>query len=166
MAKKTQSIVTTLENAVSDAYAALGELRDEVQEVYDNAPDSLKETSRNQTLSETGDTLSQHVDDEPSIENDEVKNLEVVYAPLKPRASRSKRRDYATGILSACLSALEQYNERLQERKEALEKSETEEAQTRVLELEDLLSQVEELQDTLENCMGEADGCEFPGMFG
>lgn len=52
-------------SAISDAYTELAELRDEVREVVDNAPEGLSETQRIQTLGETADRLDEFVDSEP-----------------------------------------------------------------------------------------------------
>ena len=137
--QKQQEI--TVADALSIGYSSLLDLRDEVQEVCDNAPESLQSSARIETLSESADLLG-FVDDEPEIEDDTLAMHRFNMPMLKAKRNESRRvrRDNAVLFLSCALEALQAFE------------APSDEAQ--------------ELIDKLEEDISNAEACEFPGMMG
>lgn len=139
-----------IEDAISSGYSILLELRDEVQEVFDNATENLQQTSRMQTFSDTAGTLDNFVDDEPDVP-EVVRDVTMRVTTTEPRsarqtASRSVRRDNAVAYLRAAAEAL---TERLDGMPDG-----------------DAKDEAQALVEKLEQDADEAEGVEFPGMFG
>lgn len=128
-----------IEDAISEAYGELESLGAEMREVYDNAPDNLKGTEVNQAREAAAETLEGL--SEPDVPTS-LQDLMISWIePKMPRKgfSRRARRDNACAILESVIEVLE-------------EKEDDDDAET-------LRGEVEELKD-------EADGVEFPGMYG
>lgn len=149
--KRAVPVKSTVGAVIGDAYSMLSELRDEVQEVVDNMPENLQQSSRAETLSEAANCLD-NADSEPDVP-EFVADLEVTYAQdqRKRYHSRADRRDEAVSMLSGAVSALEEFISTERHGDKAAEE-ENDEAQT-------LLDEVQEMIDN-------ADGAEFPGMRG
>lgn len=137
---KMETRTMPIAEAVSYALGEIQSLAEETREVVDGASGTPREsTQRIQTLDETASTLEGL--EEPSI--DEAIIMEVTFSEALPRSrrkglSRASRRDNATSALDAAIQALtDADNENYQE-----------------------------LIDDLERIKDEADGVEFPGMFG
>ena len=141
---KFTSHKATIDGIIDDAYSMLADLRDEVQEVVDNAPEGLQNSSRIETLSETASQLDGFVDSPPDVPEN-VQEIEVTYYCTnfgKKGPSRRDRRDEAVGMLNAVAEHLRgdsQY---------------------------DTDTDVQELLEELDDACSTAEECEFPGMFG
>lgn len=134
--------------SVGDAYSALTELGDECREIVDNASEGLQQTQRIQTLEETAGVL-EGMDDQDVPES--VRDLPIHYTEFinarKGRSpSRSVRCTNAAAVLYAAAAALEEW--------------------LAVNAEHDDFDDVTSLKDQLENDAGEAENCEFPGMYG
>lgn len=140
MAMKT--VTMGLADAVSYAYGEISSLAEEVREVVDSAEGGRAETQRIQTLGETADTLENI--SEPNVP-ETLAQIQVSFLEIpsgKRGLSRAKRRDNATSAMSGVVAILEN------------------------LEDEALQDEADELRDQVENDQSEAEGAEFPGMFG
>lgn len=150
----TTTHTTTVEAAVADGFNALEELASDVRDVVDAAEGGLAETARIQTLGETADTLESinGVTDIP----EQVKGLEVTYTESYPRnkrrgPSRAMRCENAVALLRAAQSTLQDWLDA---------QDDTEEVAV------DLRDEVEQIISDLDEEASNAEGCEFPGMFG
>ncbi len=169
MARKSKYIKTEdacIADAISSAFSQLEDLASECREVVDNAPENLRDSQRITTLGEAADALESL--SEPSVP-DGLDDVRCQWQEnIHPRASRAQRRDNATAALSAVYSALEDHIAELDER---IESGKTEDGTTDLTqdqrdELESQKSDAEELMGEVERARDEADGVEFPGMFG
>jgi hypothetical protein len=137
-------------SSITDAVSELESLAEECREIVDNSGEKLAETQRIQTFSETADTLEGI--SEPSIPDvisgDGISYIEMVPSRKGRGTSRSTRRDNAVNVLQAALDAAEDF----------LDDEENEEHDER----SDVEMFVSEVQDIIDN----AEGCEFPGMYG
>lgn len=146
-----------LGDILMDAYSELQSLRDEMREGYDNMESgNLGQVQKCQTYGETADALDNFVDDEPDVPA-AVSDLQVGYGVSVKKGkrggpSRAVRRDNATSVMSAAREALEAWIEGM-----ADEDGQSDEGDK---------DAVQELIDKLDNDTGEAEGVEFPGMFG
>jgi len=147
---KMKVIECTLANAVSNGLGELQSLAEEIREVVDNAEGGLAQTQRIQTLEATADTLEQI--NEPEI-NEELGKLEVRYAESLPSGrrglSRRARCDNAINALDAAIEVLQEKSDNFSEGEGGSEED----------PYKDLLDELEEIK-------GNAEACEFPGMFG
>lgn len=156
---KTEARKSDIANAVSYGFSELADLASEVREVVDNCPENLQQTDRISTLESTADTLEGL--DEPtvpeSVENEQVEH----YEEVGRRLSRASRRDNAVGALNAVLDRLNDIEAEIDTALVEVQKVEGDESA-----LQEKLDEVIELRDEVENAIGEAEGVEFPGMFG
>jgi hypothetical protein len=138
---------STISGAVSDAFSTLSELGEECREVVDNAPESLQNSPRNETLGETADALeSLSEPDTPKCIGDLP--ITFTYKPQR-RMSRSDRRYEAVRILEAAKDAAQAW---LDDEENAESTADSEEVDAFIGEIEEIVS--------------EAENVEFPGMFG
>lgn len=143
----------SIADAVSAAFSELEELGNECREVVDNASEGLSQTQRIQTLDETASTLEGI--SEPTVPDD-FGDIKIGYIELTKRrgVSRSARRDNAvaklSGVVDACEEELEKFGD---------EENRTDEHQTQY-------EAIELLRDDCQQLLDEAEGCEFPGMYG
>jgi leucyl aminopeptidase (aminopeptidase T) len=142
--------------AVDDAFNALEELASECREVVDNASEGLSQTERIQALDETAGTLESitAVEVPTVLQERELEYVETVPTDKRRSPSRATRRDNAVAVLHAAHeTAMELF----------------EDAEFKAQNGDDWESLEQELQqfcDGLDEAIGEAEGCEFPGMFG
>lgn len=145
----------TIADAISYAYGEWEGLAEECQEIVDNAAGTnLENSSRNQTLGETADTLTNL--QEPDVP-DTFGALEVEYDESLPKRagrglSRASRNDNACNAIQAVVEKLEEliFNWNAED---------TEASKT-------LAEDGQALLDEIENAKSEAEGVEFPGMYG
>lgn len=133
----TNDLTSTISMAIGD----LTQLGEEMREWFDNCSDGLQQSSKMQDVDSTASTLEGI--SEPDVDG-VLANLPVTYTTQLPKRkgrslSRAARRDDACGMLDACMSALDE-----------IENS----------------SVASELHGSLEQIKDEAEGCEFPGMYG
>lgn len=137
----------SLQGAIEDGYSRLSELRDECQELVDNASDSLRETQRIQTMEETANSLSDS-ESEPDVPK-VIADIVVSYTEDQRKSkshSRATRCSEAVTLLEAAKWGAEEW---LAENEES-----------------DDCDDVQSMIDGLEEMISNAEGCEFPGMYG
>lgn len=141
-----QTYESTVEGATSDGFSTLEGLGEECREAFDNAPESLQQTDRNQRLDEAASTLEGL--SEPDVP-DAVKDLPVRFQ-YKPdrRPSRSDRRHEALRILENAKDAAQAWLDDEENRDHA----DRDEVEQYISEMDDLCS--------------EAENVDFPGMRG
>lgn len=149
---KLELRTTTVSAAIGDAYLELGALRDELDEIIDNAPDGLRSTARIQTMEETKDQLDRYADDEPSVP-DACKDFVVTYHEQVPRrkrqsASRSVRCENSCAMIRAVVQVVEEWRDEDPARSEEVKD-----------EIDTFIESANEAADECENL-------EFPAMFG
>jgi hypothetical protein len=123
----------------------MADLATECREIVDSAPEGLSDTQRVQTLGETADALEGLEEpDVPAVLSEISVSYVTSLPPRKDRPlSRATRMSDALGVLEACLNALDEIDE------------------------EDLRhAAATDLRGELDDAKSEAEGCEFPGMFG
>lgn len=174
---KFNTYKSTVSGAVEYAYGELTSLAEECREVVDNAGDSFANTQRIQTLDETAGALEYHTDapDMPEVVGELVCEYQEQVPTRKGRGlSRAARRDNAMNALGAAIDAVTAWKEARETAREEAE-SAAEEAGAATLDTqadtqeqtdEELESEADELVSTLEDARGDAEGCEFPGMYG
>lgn len=145
----------TLGDAVSGGYGDLEALRDECQEVYDNSSEGLQQSQRVQTMEETAQALDGAASP-PDVPAD-LEGLAVRYTEDRRKSrstSRATRCGDACNLLAAAVEAIGAW---VAEQPEEDKRSEHQ---------RDLVQEAEELRDSIEEMVGSAEGCEFPGMYG
>lgn len=138
---KEARYTTTLADLVSNAYSEAVCLRDELQDWYDNLPESFQSGDKGEQLQTAIDQLGE-CDSEPDLP-EWLGEVQAVHYPALKLESRSDRCAEAVSSLEdakAALDALEVEGEKKDE--------------------------VEELCETLDTAISAWQDTEFPGMFG
>lgn len=159
--KRAVPVTTTLADAIEDGYSRLSSLKDEVQEIVDNAPEALQDSDRIQTLEQTCSSLD-GVDSTPDVPLG-VADMTVKYTEDQRKSrshSRASQCAEACDVLRAAVEAMDEWIEDADDRKDG--KMSPAEQQEQDEELEEVKSLRDEVQDMLDN----AEGCEWPGMYG
>jgi Rad3-related DNA helicase len=138
---------SSLQGAVEDGYARLEELRDECQEIVDNASDSLRETQRIQTLEETANQLS-GADDMPEVP-EALDGVVVCYTEDRRKNKSHSRATRCAEAVSLLYYAKEASEEWLADNAE-----------------HESTDDVQNMIDSIDEMISNAESCEFPGMFG
>lgn len=146
---KNRSTDSTV-SAISDAISDLTSLGEECREIVDNASENLQQTSRIQTFDETASALEGL--SEPDVPEC-VAELPITYSEqISTRKGRGESRAVrcanSVAVLQAAQEAVAMW----------LEDETNEEHVER--------DEVEQLANDIEEIIGEAEGCEFPGMYG
>lgn len=137
-----------IEDAISTGYGILEELGQELRDWYDSLPDSLQGGDKGSALDEGASTLEDLSAVEVSEELAKVLTGEIVtVSPMKKRASRAARRDYAVTLLSDAKQTIEDFL------------SNQDDDYGHKDDLEQLMSDLDE-------AIGEAENVSFPGMYG
>lgn len=141
-----------LSDAANEAYSELQSLGEEMREWADNLEEKFSGTDKYTRVSEAADTLEGL--NEPDYPDWAGKTKVSITELIKPprKQSRAYRRDQACSIIDECTAACNEWLEAHEEVKEGAD-----------LELS---GQIEQLRDDLENLKDEAEGVEFPGMYG
>lgn len=152
----------TVHGCISDGVSALVSLGEECREIVDNAPEGLNQTSRIETFDETAGTLENMSEPEiPDCIGDAPLDYYESVPTRKGRsASRSTQCSNAVAMITAGKEAIEAQMAKWEEEKSA-EASEDEKAG-----LQDKIDEARSCVDDLDNIISEAEGVEFPGMFG
>lgn len=143
---RTKRFTTTVDTLIEDAYSTIEELASEMQEAYDNMPESLQGGDVGKRRQEAADNLSNL--DKPDIPDDALE-VSTVFLPSLDTSSRAKRASEAADMLNTAAGTI---REQIDKMEEAAEKPDT--------------SELEELADKLEEDSSELEGIEFPGMYG
>lgn len=144
----------TVADAISGAVSELTSLGEECREVFDNMPESLQQGSRGEAMDSTAGTL----EDVQELDVPEVLGaLACTWTESLPKRkgrglSRAVRCGNAVTALEAAINAVQAWHDE-QESKQDDASEEPE------VDAESLLTELEEIKDN-------ADGCEFPGMYG
>jgi hypothetical protein len=157
MAMLSKRYSTTVESLVDDGYSAIEELRDEMQECYDNMPESLQGGDIGQRRQEAADALDNIAGNRPDVP-EQVAGETLVFLPALDQESRAKRAANAADMLSSAAGAIREWIDAEPEKKEGESVTE-DEPESR----EDIAN---ECADTLENDAEELSSVEFPGMYG
>ena len=139
------NVDTTVSGAIDTAFTVMSELRDELQEWYDNLPEPFQNGDKGNQLQEAIDGISQYADDPPDPDSD-LGDLPVTVRSDRKPESRSQRRDDATVYLTSALEALEAHADTLDEEDEKREG-------------------IQELVDTLNEANDAFQDVTFPGMY-
>ena len=137
----------TLLGAIEDAYSQLEELQSECQEIVDNASEGLSQTQRIQTFEETADALGAA---------DSVPDVPADVADITVRYTEDRRKSKSHSRATRCAEACELLHAATDTLSEWLDTCEDDE----------LKDECQSLIDELEEMLGNAEGCEFPGMYG
>lgn len=150
-------------------------MRDEIQEIVDNAGDQLANTQRIQTLEESANALSD-ADSEPdvpsAVNDEEISYMEMVPTRKGRSASRSTRCSNACSMIRAaadwCREKADAYEEAVDKHKEEPQQPTPAEVLGALTldEASTLMEELRELADTAEEMCDNAEGAEFPGMYG
>lgn len=150
---KTRERELTIEDAVSEAHGELVSLGEEMREAYDNTPESLQQSGVGEARGEAADTLENI--DEPEVPTElqgdkfTVKwTVRALTPKQQDKLSRSARRDEAITTLQAVIDRLQEIA--------ADETGHTEEER----------EAAGAFVDDVQNAHDEAEGVEFPGMYG
>lgn len=107
--KQAKQTTLSVDNAVSEFYSIMEQLRDEVRDAADGLEDNFSSTARYEQLREAESALDDLVDS-PVFTGDlpeQVLNTMVSYAPNdKKRLTRNERRQNAIAALNAALDSL------------------------------------------------------------
>lgn len=156
--KARVTVTSTVLGAIEGAFAELSSLKDECESWKDSLEEKFSGTDKYNTLEATVSAL-EFADDVPDLP-EECGNFGISYVENQSRnLSRAKRRDNATSALSAAIDGIREW---ASERREAADVADEDEAD----EIETEATEAEEAADTLEGQKDEADGAEFPGMYG
>ncbi len=143
-------------DAIANGYSELQSLRDEMQEIVDNMSGAnMEHLPKYETANEACDTLGNFCDDEPEVPEEAGAGRIQVTEMVNKRKGRGPSRSVRCGNAVSMLEAAKAHLETLQE---AAEEGEGEK------EAGD--DDFQTLIDKLEEDIGEAEGVEFPGMYG
>lgn len=147
---------SNLEDAISLAFSDLEELQGEMSEWRDSLEEKLSHTEKYDRVSEAADVL----DDAISYQPDSIDwpDIRVTYQQGKKASKKSPyprwlRRDNATTILGAAADALQGHINNIEDG------DPVDDMDDRITELEEVVSQLTDAADL-------ANGVEFPGMYG
>jgi hypothetical protein len=143
---KTVVQESSIADAVSNAFSALEELASECREIVDNASEGLAQTQRIQTLDSTASQLEGLSEPEMPDKFGEIR-VKYFEATKRRGVSRTIR---CSNAINALQAVVEVCDERLEELGEDA----------------DAAGPIETLRETCQDAIDEAEGCEFPGMYG
>ena len=148
MAYKTLMRDATVGDCVGAAFGELEELASEMREWYDNLSEGLQQTDKAQTIESTAGTLENY--SEPDVPECvaalPVKYAEMVNKDKRRGPSRDVRCQNAVAMLTAAKEAVDEW---LADRRHDA----------------DGYDDANQLSSDLDEAVGEAEGCEFPGMY-
>jgi hypothetical protein len=139
----------SLADAVSEAFSEISSLAEEMREWADNMEEKFSATQKYETVSETADTLENISEVEVDTELSAVTVTLQDPKPQRRGYSRADRCAQACDILDACVSALEDYA--------STDDTNRTDAQAEA---------ADELRNELDSAKSDAEGVEFPGMYG
>lgn len=137
---------TTIGGGISDAFSEIESLAEEMRETFDNMDgNGLGATDKCQRAGEAADALESisEVEVPECLQDVKVAYTELVNVRKGRGPSRATRLSNALNLLEAC--------------REAAEEADL---------VEDDADERDEFVNELDNAKGEAEGVEFPGMFG
>lgn len=144
-APKQPNTVYSVPDAVSEAFGTFAELAEELRNWYDSMPEGLQGGDKASQLEESADALENL--QEPSEVPGYLSTFEIKPLPRR-RQSRADRNGYAVGLLEDAKALAEAWLD-----------------DTANAEHEDR-DDMESFRDELDTAIDEAQGVEFPGMYG
>lgn len=168
MAKKTRTrtLQTSVAAAIPDALSEIESLRDEMQEWADNMEEKLSHTEKYERVREAADALESAVTDVdvPEFADQTISCVEML--PGRKGLARWKRLSNAVAALSAAKDAMEVQRDELRE-------IDDDEVPAEVAALigdertpSEAADELDSVIEEVDNIINEAEGVEFPGMFG
>lgn len=162
---KIENVRETLTGCLEYFYSEVEELASECREVIDSAPEGLQSTDRITTFESTADVLENVTASQIEL-SDEVKAL--FTEPLAIAVMRNRRKGRGPSRSSRCSNACA-YGEAAANALEAwcdehADKSDTVIGTTKITT--DLVEEVKNMVNELRDQVDEAQGTEFPSMFG
>ena len=156
---KTKTVETTLGGLVEDGYGIIEGLAESCRESFDNLPENLQNTSRNQTLGQAADDLENVSNaDVPDGLADIKMSVEQSYETTKKGASRSVQRDFAVTMLGHAKDRVDEEIAILEAEEDDDESEEDDESPNR-----EKIDQYEAFSEELQTMIDEAESVEFPG---
>lgn len=157
-ALRNKRFTATLDDLVSDAFSIFEELNGELQDWYDNLPESFQSGSKGDELQEaTGILENLSAPDVPEC----LQSVNVVYLPGLDVSSRADRNGEATGQLQAVYDTVE----KILDTGKIVQVNDDGD----VLPERDITSderdELESFRDEIDNAKNEAEGVSFPGMY-
>ena len=172
MAYKTVITKSTIADAVSAAFGEFQSLRDEMRERADNMEEKFSATDLYQRVSECADALDGFADEEPEMPNDDVGALDVEVAEsVNRRKGKGPSRAVRCGNACAALQAVIERCEGLTTDEVAmgewLAKINGEHPiKDGAVSADDAEEVLDELIQSCQAALDEAEGLDFPGMYG
>jgi len=173
MTTKTKTPTMTsycVADALSEGMGQIESLRDEMQDWYDNMPDSLQGGDKGERVQECAEALGtfENVNlhdaletaDEGGLTDTGEKTPNVghlrfdIRVSTKKRQSRSMRRDEACSLLRAAVDAVR------------AELEETDNDDERLDPYVETRADIDSCLDDLESMLDDVEGADFPGMYG
>lgn len=149
---KTTERELTIEDAVSEAFGEIQSLAEEMREAFNNTPESLQSGGVGEARGEAADALENisEPDVPTELQGDKFK-VKWAVRTLTPKQqmkrSRSARCSEAVETLNMVVQRLDEINK----------------DQTQTQEVRDV---ADSFSDEVQNIIDEAEGVEFPGMYG
>lgn len=169
--KQPKTATTTIEAAITDGYAALETLGEEMRSWADNMPENMQGGSKYEEITAAADELEGLSEPDVSDIPEDVRNAEVTYQRAT-KTSRAARRDEATGMLSAAAEKLREKKDDYEPEKAEVAFADVPKGADPVEALEEAQEKYEEIQSAIDTLADEvtemqetADGVEFPGMY-
>ncbi len=179
---KNEIVRVSVLDALSNFYSELSELRDECQEVVDNAPESLQSSPRIETMQETTYALDL---EEKMVEGEGIRIVETmdpVEVCLSVRGGRKRGQEsravrcgnavaYGRAFVDAVIELVERESEEIEQgRADGNPEDLSEGALALAFSMQDerlgALEKLEHLCEEIEEDIDAAGGAEFPGMMG
>jgi len=107
---KPRNVESTIADAVSFAFGEIESIKDELQEWYDNLPESFQNGSKGDMLQETVSALEGS--SEPDVP-DEASGIGLSYTEWSGRIGRPKRRDACVSAINAAAEAARDFATKL-----------------------------------------------------
>lgn len=174
---KTTMSQGSISDAISSGFSDLGELRDEMTEWRDNLEEKLSHTEKYERVSEAADLLENIADRESECElPDGAEDEAITWSHQMKQSKKSPyprwlRLQNAVMALESAKDALEtqvgNFEEKITELNDPGEEEEDgEHDEEKAGELEEVKEALDEIIRVLEEVVDEANGVEFPGMYG
>jgi hypothetical protein len=181
----SKSVQSSVFDAIQTFYDGAEALAAEAREVVDSTPEGLQGSSRFETFNDTADMLEGFIGWNGLEEtSDEVLNVPCEYVVQMYGGKRAGSESRAVRLANACAAGnaavakmrewCEQERKKLEEGAPNPENPNPEDLKERTLalgfEVQDerkgLIDMAEEMYERIEQDVADAEGCEFPGMYG
>jgi hypothetical protein len=137
---------SSVSGMIDDGLSELQSLGEEMRSWYDNLTDSLQQNDKGTRVGEAADALENLATEVEVPEGAAEAEVVLHHRPLGRKQSRARRRDHAVAMLSAAKDKLEELKDHEDN--------------------EDGDDDFDTPIDELDNIISEAEGVEFPGMYG